>query len=67
MGTMRPGLTEFECCPQCAGRMSEALDAAGISCDSRDMGGCGCCDEGCQCQEECACVQPDSGSKTPSG
>ena len=34
MGAMRTEMTELECCPQCAGHLFEALDAAGVSGDS---------------------------------
>ena len=62
MGAMRPEMTELEGCPQCAGRLAEALDASGLG------RGCGCVDEcGCGCGEDCACAQPASRSRNPSG
>ncbi len=62
MATMRPEMTELEGCPQCAGRLAEALDASGLE------GGCGCADrDGCGCGEACACAQPVSRSRNPSG
>lgn len=65
MGAIRSGLMELECCPQCAGRVLEALDAAGVSCDSGCLADCEGAD--CGCAEACACLQPNSCSSTPSG
>ena len=45
MGTMRPEMTELECCPQCAGRLVEALEAAGVRAGSDCIPGAGCADE----------------------
>lgn len=49
MGAMRTEMTEFECCPQCAGHLFEALDAAGVSGDSGCMAGDESMDR-CQCR-----------------
>lgn len=63
MGTMRPEITELECCPQCAGRVVEALDAAGRATDRDEPDGyCGC-----GCGDDCVCAQADSCSSIPSG
>ena len=66
MCAMPVEMTEFECCPQCAGRLLEALDAAGLD------GGAGCAADtgsadGCERAEDCACAQPDRRNRMPIG
>lgn len=67
MGAMRPDMAELECCPQCAGRMLEALDAAGVDCCTPETGDCDCCGEGCGCGQARGCAQPGSSDRNPSG
>ncbi len=66
MCAMRAEMTELECCPQCAGRLLEALDAAGLDSGAGCAAGTGLTD-GCGCAEDCACAQPDRRSRIPIG
>ena len=56
MDTMRAEAGEFECCPQCAGWVAEAMDAAGMS------GDCGV-----PAADACDGDQPTSQSSGPRG